>query len=455
MTGRQDFENLISAQPEATAPLITIYSNRPSSRLQFACEFIFNRVLKVNFLIETERAKFELRKGIGINYSEEQVPADLQIIPDKLIFQTGISELKPGPFVQDNLIYFFETKGSRDFSFDIFSAVFYFLSRYEEYQHFKKDAHGRFEVNESILFKNNFYLKPVVDYWILDLEKALFRVLPELKLPERKMRIVSTMDIDNLFAYRYKGLLRTVGASLKDVLKIDIKNLKMRVAVLSGKTKDPFDVYEKVSTFCEELSIPFCCFFLFKSNTKHDRTVNPKSVAFNKVFDILKQHKAEFGLHPSYNAAFTPGMLAQELHDFKTKSNRQVDYSRQHYLRFDIRTTPDLLLKNGIKADFTMGFASSPGFRAGTSYPFHFYDFDKEHTTELILFPFCAMDGAFFVYTKTSPSEAFKSLLQIAMEVKNAKGIFTTVFHERTFSDHLYPGFGTLYKNLHLKLKEL
>jgi hypothetical protein len=102
-----------------------------------------------------------------------------------------------------------------------------------------------------------------------------------------------------------------------------------------------------------------------------------------------------------------------------------------------------------------MGYASAPGFRAGTSYPFHYFDFSKEQAADLLFLPFCAMDGAYYVYTNKNPEDAFNSLFSLAKEIKNTGGFFVTVFHERSFSNHLYPGFGSLYKRLHLRLKEL
>lgn len=102
-----------------------------------------------------------------------------------------------------------------------------------------------------------------------------------------------------------------------------------------------------------------------------------------------------------------------------------------------------------------MGFASTAGFRAGTSHPFFYYDFNEEAGGSLLMVPFCAMDGAYTVYGKTGPGQAQQELLELARETARVNGFFISVFHERSFSDHLYPGFGTLYKNLHLQLKEL
>jgi hypothetical protein len=59
------------------------------------------------------------------------------------------------------------------------------------------------------------------------------------------------------------------------------------------------------------------------------------------------------------------------------------------------------------------------------------------------------------VYDKVDSETAYQALINLAKEVKKVNGFFITVFHERAFSNHLYPDFGTLYKNLHLQLKQM
>lgn len=457
MPQHTDLKNIFNTETALKAPLFLIYSPAVSVRLRYVCDFIFNRVLHVNFKITTDVNEFENRSTPGINYSEKKIHGAVQIIPQSLLFETGISTLQPEPFIKENRIWFFETESSDKsvFHFDIFCAVFYFISRCEEWQEVEKDQHERFETKASLLFKPKFHLKPVVDHWILELKAHLESVYPNVIFPEKKFRFVSTIDVDNLYAYKSKGFIRTLGAALKDLLKLDLKNLGQRLSVLSGRSSDPFDVYEEVSTFCLEKQIPLVCFFLFRTGTRYDRTVDPGSGAFKKVFEVLKKNKAMIGLHPSYDAAFKEGMLAGELENLSLQANEKINLSRQHFLRFDIKTTPKLLLRCGITTDFSMGFASTPGFRAGTSHPFKYYDFETETETELLFVPFCGMDGAYFVYDTISPDAAFQSLMDLAIEVRKTKGYFISVFHERTFSNHLYPGFGPLYKKLYVKLKEL
>ncbi|PBQ30840.1 hypothetical protein CNR22_03305 [Sphingobacteriaceae bacterium] len=434
---------------------VLIYAEQLTTRLTYACDFIFKHSLRVNFKVTSDSDFFKASKAVRINYSSTEISGVFKVLPNGLLQQKMVSEKRPLPFIKKGLLYFYESEENQDLNYDIFSSVFYFISRYEEWQTFEKDKHKRFEAKASILYSGKFHLKPVVDLWIKEFAECLTKFYPELKFPEKKFKVISTIDVDNLFAYKAKGAIRTIGATAKDILKLDFKNLKERLLVLSGKKNDPFDIYAEVSDFCFESRIPLIYFFLFRTGTPHDRTVDPAYGAYQPVFKILKENHALFGLHPSYESSEKEGLMKAEIKDFRLKTKEEITLSRQHYLRFDIKSTPALLLENGIEADFTMGYASEPGFRAGTSHPFYYYNFNSEKAEELLFVPFCVMDGVYTVYEDLSPLVAYEQMLQLAKEVKSVNGFFISVFHERSFSDHLYEGFGILYKNLHSTLKGL
>jgi hypothetical protein len=458
MLNPQALHTLLQLEPSAQAPVFIVYSTQLTERLDYTCGFIFRHVLKVNYQITSNLEEFERSPHFKINYSAREMPLHVQVIPHSLLFEKGISSSVPTPGIKEGKFRLFAgppVSDPRTLDFDLFSAVFYFISRYEEWQDFEKDQHDRFEAKASLLFRQGLHLKPVVDEWVMELAELLQRNYAILQWPALTFRVISTIDVDNLFAYRCKGLLRSLGAGLKDLLKADLYSFRERLKVLSGKANDPFDVYDEVSEFCGGQQIPLFYFFLFRSGTRYDRTVNPASGAFKNVLARIRHQKAWVGLHPSYDASVHPDLLQKEVKDFSEELQERVILSRQHYLRFDIRSTPTQLLSNGILADFTMGFASCPGFRAGTSRPFFYYDFLAEKETGLLFVPFCVMDGAYTVYGQTGADEAYRSMLQLAQEVKKTKGLFISVFHERTFFNHLYPGFHPLYKKIHLRLKDL
>jgi hypothetical protein len=341
--------------------------------------------------------------------------------------------------------------GRGELSFDIFSAVFYFISRAEEWQAFQPDIHARFEADQSLLFKHGMHLTPLVDQWIVYFRRRI-NSAQKHQFSKNPFRVISTIDVDNLYAYRHKGIIRTLGGAVRDLVRFDIFSFKTRIRVLSGRQKDPFDVYEEVACLCNSLKIPLVFFFLYRTGTRHDRTVDSRTGAFKGVFSVLRSKGAFIGVHPSYQSSLDEHQLAVEISSIR-KDAGNVTFSRQNYLRFDIRKTPGQLLKNGITADFTMGFASQTGFRAGTSFPFYYFDFQANNATSLLFVPFCAMDGAFTVYGKSDAANALQKLLDLSETIRETGGFFITVFHERTFFDHLYSGFATLYKKLHEQLK--
>ncbi len=434
---------------KSDAPEFIIYSSKLSERLNFACKFIFEHVLNCKYSITENKQVFKNSIAFKISYSTHSEKEIINISPYDLLFKTGVDEsYKPKGTAKNGALYFHMSDSSCDLGYDIFSSVFYFISRYEEWQNFEADDHGRFELQQSILYKDQQYLKPVVNSWIEELKQALLKFYPSIKFPQKKFQYISTIDVDNLYAYKNKGTTRTLGAIAKDILTFKFANLSRRIKVLKGKLKDPFDVYDELNELSQKTKIPLFYFFLQRSGTEHDRTVDPSSSAFKDIFEKLNKSGVGYGLHPSYETVNTIELLKQEFDLIRKNSNSPIQISRQHYLRFTMKTTPKQLIANGVMADFSMGFASGVGYRAGTFTPFYYYDLENEKATELLMVPFVVMDGVYFIYSNAGVAQAEKQIVELAEETKHLKGIFVTVFHERTFDEVLYPGFGDLYRKL-------
>jgi hypothetical protein len=440
-------QSLVSllTEPDRSSPAIRIYCERSSSRLDHCLRFIFHRVLQAEYLLVSDRGQ-----SVEICYSETPSGNSVHIRPDGLLYETGLrAATNRYPAFTDHAALLNSESSLSVFPFDLFSAVFYCISRYEEWLRFAPDAHGRYEPSAATLLAGDRVLVPWADRWIAALRKSLKRSFPQLSLKDPQLQLLATIDVDNLYAYKRKGVLRTLGGALKDVVRGDLNGLKERITVLSGRKRDPFDIYEEVSEWCSVQGIPLVCFFLYGGRTRHDRTIRPSRKAYGDAFRSVLSAGASLGIHPSYDSCEHGEMISDETTRLAAHCGRQVLFSRQHYLRFDIRTTPALLRKAGIRIDFTMGFASEPGFRAGTAYPFHYYDFGNECGGELLLVPFCAMDGAYTVYQNRSPDESLRSLLALRKSVEATGGWFVTVFHERTFSERHYPGFSEIFRKVY------
>ncbi len=439
------FDELIHPHIPTGSPLVVIYSAQSSVRLHYVCEFIFNGVLRLPFQITDNKAIALSHTGIVITYDTEPLNG-VHLVPGSLLFESEVNPTYQLPVTSS-------VKALVEKEMDLFSAVFWFISRYEEWQPFVVDAHGRFGSKNSVLYSTNELEVPVVDVWINQFRNKIQEQYPTFKLPPKVLRLVSTIDVDNLFAYQHKPFWRRLGASWKDRINGRTQINEARKAVLAGKESDPFDVYDEVSQFCANHHIPLAWFFLMRGGTRYDRTVTNLS-AFKAPMAAAVRNGASIGLHPSYYSQYNPGQLGAEFDRFQAVSGTDVRYSRQHFLRYDIRWTPQVLVASGVKVDFTMGFSDRSGFRAGTSHVFKMFDFENETILPLYAVPFCAMDGAYSEQA-ASAEEALKQLKILAETIREVSGNFITVYHERSFDDLLYKGFKKTYYDLHRELSPL
>ena len=111
-----------------------------------------------------------------------------------------------------------------------------------------------------------------------------------------------------------------------------------------------------------------------------------------------------------------------------------VLHSRQHYLRFSLPETYRTLYDQGVRHEYSMGYADAPGFRAGTSLPFKWFDLQKNQATELFIHPFCAMDVTLSRYQKLSPTESIAMLNQLLDQIEDTGGMFHMLWHNETLS---------------------
>jgi hypothetical protein len=82
----------------------------------------------------------------------------------------------------------------------------------------------------------------------------------------------------------------------------------------------------------------------------------------------------DVGLHGSYAASSTQGMLGDERMLLERATGLEITTTRQHFLSWDIRWTPSHQEAAGLVTDSTLGFNFDVGFRAGTSLPFRLFD---------------------------------------------------------------------------------
>jgi hypothetical protein len=427
--------------------LILVYSKKESSRLNYIIKFILGDIQGVDYKITQGIDEFKSYNSVKINYSDEKIENSFQIIPADLLFENDIIQKKISVSDWEGMKIFFTTSNESDIPFDIFAASFYLVSRYEEYLPFSADQHGRFEANQSLAFKAGFLYDPIIDQWSCKLAKMLQGFFPDFKTCEREFKYISTIEVDNAYAYLYKGTVRTIGAAMRDLFKMDFNENIKRFQTLSGE-KDPFDTYSYLDALHKQYGINPYWFFLVGDYNTYDKNLPLDNEAFQ---DLIKEvsKNTEVGIHPSYESNNDFEQLKKEFDYLSGITEKSITKSRQHFLKLLFTETYQNLLKLGIKEDYTLGYASDVGFRAGTCTPFNFYDLYNEEETGLKIYPFQVMDTTLNQYLKLEVNEAIDKIAEIIRKVKQVNGTFISLWHNESLSDHGYwKGWEPVYKQM-------
>ena len=401
--------------------MLLIFTPQSNTRLQYTCKFIFEEVLGTSYSITTDEENFSLHSGAKINYSHVDFPSVFQIKPHILLFETGIK-------VQDITVVdkgekcrvFVTSHNAQDF--DIFAAVFYLVSRYEEYLPHTKDMYGRYAHENSLAFKSDFLHLPLINIWIESFKEKLKEFFPTLKFIPKQFSFFPTYDIDIAWSFKEKGLLRNVGGFIKS------PTLK-RLGVLLSVTKDPFDSYDFMNDLHKEYKLRPSYFFLVaQKNGLYDKNILPDNEAMQ---ELIKTHtnKYSIGLHPSWQSYNNDELLIEEKNTLESIGGLKINSSRQHYIKFTLPETYQSLLKINIANDYSMGYGSINGFRASTASPFYWYDLRTEKITTLRIHPFCFMDANCFYEQKLTVEESFTELMNFYQSCKKVNVPLITIFH--------------------------
>ncbi len=408
-------------------------------------DFIGIEITGEPFVLTESNTLFKDFGGPKINYSNETISvSEYRIKPFPLLTEKGINAQVITVFESYGEKAIFKTEG--DFSFDIFAATFYLLSRYEEYLPHQKDMYGRYAHENSLAFRENFLAVPLVNRWLLIFKNSLKEIFPSLTICEHSFSFLPTYDIDEAYSYKYKGWFRTAGAVAKAMLNGNRTKIAERKKVLRGKLQDPYDSYGWMDTLHEHYQLHPRYFFLVAQQTgKYDRNILPGKTAFKA---IARQHAGKYniGIHPSWQSGDKPELIKKEMTVLEDITGIKIISSRQHFIRLTLPQTFRYLVEAGIKEDFSMGYGSINGFRASVASPFYWYDLEREEKTGLLLYPFCYMDANSFFEQKYSANQALVEMRQYYKAVKEVDGLLITLWHN-TFlgTDDLFKGWREAY----------
>lgn len=423
-----------------------LYSHIISPRVQYIVHFLSGYYGISIKIVADETSYRTATDACKINYSARHLlQNEIWIQPHSLLFDAGIKPVSISCFNHNGNAAFFKTCG--DFPFDLFSAIFFLLSRYEEYLPHQKDMYGRYAHENAIAYQHNFLKTPLVNIWLEDFRKLLIQKDPQFTIHHSPFNFLPTYDIDIAWSYKAKGFKRTAGAIFSAAIRGRWQTFAKRIRTLQGKEKDPFDAFGWLDDLHQHFKLePLYFFLVAQQRSKLDKNNSPDSKLFQNLISRTAQQN-KVGLHPSWQSGDSTSLLKNEKNFLANHSQQSITASRQHYIRFTLPQTFRRLIAAGITDDYSMGYGSINGFRASVASPFYWYDIESEEETKLLLHPFCFMDANSYYEQQQTPEETWDELRHYCHTVKSVNGYLCTIWHNHFLgTDAAFKGWQELYE---------
>lgn len=428
---------------------ILILVNKVTNRLQYIFGLLLEELLGLAVEFTTDRDAFIGYEGYKLHYGDAPIADEVFQKATRLLFERDVrsQELRPFDFSDVKAIFPVYHVDSI-MPFDVFSASFFLVSRYEEYLPHVRDHYGRYMANDTFMYSVGMLQKPLVNIWAVALGEALREKMPALTLKKRSFKFVPTYDIDAAWAYKNKGIFRTIGGFAKNLLQGDFAEMCRRYKVLLGQSPDPFDTFDIQFELQKKYKLRPLYFVLCGNYDTHDKNISIRNTSFQNLIKRLGDY-ADVGIHPSFSSYLDGMKLKKEKENLENVLNCSVTKSRQHFLKMNLPQSYQKLVEMDITDDYTMGFASQPGFRAGIADTFSFYDLDMDADMHLRVHPFALMDGTMRDYLNLGIEPSYAMATQLIDEVKKVNGTFILLWHNETLSDEKrWKGWTQLYQRI-------
>ncbi len=407
-----------------------VYSPVISPRLEYTVSVIFDTILGVSYEITSDRRR--IGGAPAVIYSGDNVRGGFTIPSSGLLAATGVSEGEPEVSSLGDMPLLFPCEGGT-VPFDLFAASFYMLTRYEEYLTFEPDAHGRFPGEASLASRSGFLRLPVVDIWAGYLAGELVRHYPTLAFRSNEYRSLLTVDVDQPFAYRSRGLLRSMGGLVKGLAGVGA-GATDRIRTISGAIEDPYDSFAYIEERLQGSDSDVLFFFPVGDQGEYDHNPPYRNRDYGET---VRRYEGLYGsgLHPSYRSAARPKRLKMECERYRTITGHYPERARQHWLLLTMPDTYRHYEEAGIRYDYSMGYHDLPGFRAGIARPYPFYDLLHERVTTLTLAPFQVMEGTLGQYMELTPEEAIEVIRSLIAVTRSVGGQFVSIWHNTSLNE--------------------
>lgn len=325
---------------------------------------------------------------------------------------------------------------------DDLAEAFFHLARVEERKG-PRDRHERFPARATCLDP---------------LDPPLERLRRKLGLePPRwggaRFAVALTHDVDTVVRWTRRGVRTAAGELRRSVLGRRYGPALHQARALLGvplhklRGTDPCWQFERILRVERVRGVSSTFFLLAGYNHRADGA-SPEAYERLRphLVELLRAEGAEIGLHGTYTAADDPERLAVEKGRLEELAGPLAGH-RYHYLRVDPHANLEPLAELGFTYDTSLGFADTPGFRAGIAHPFRPWSFEREEPLPLVEIPLAVMDATLSEerYLGLPTQAAERMLLDLIDWAEENGGGFAVLWHSDRFDPGTSRGWDRLY----------
>ncbi len=412
--------------------MLLIYVPYKTQRIEYIWDFIFNEATKVNYNLTTSEEEFNKYDGPKLEYSNRKTQNTIWLWASDLLTKNILTNNFQEKKIEDWGYVLFPAENALSFiPFDLPSAVFWIISRYEEYISNNLDEHSRYDYRYSWLYRRSLINKPIVNIWIHEFIKKIKSYFPNLKVEFPEYNFISTIDVDNMYACFGKPFFLNFVGGIKSLLYGRF-NLAFNRFTYYFKKTDLYDNYAEILKINNYYGVKPIFFILTSKRTKYDRNLLPENTFFKKTIDFLRNN-SEIGIHFSYYS-FEKQLYNWELKTLENITKAKIFKNRFHYLKYRLPNDYEKLIDYGILEDYSMMYAQKEGFRAGTCTPFYFFNLKTNQKTNLKIYSSPFMDRHLIKNKKLLNNEIFNYI----QDIKKFNGTFVLLWHNETLLEKTY-----------------